>query len=142
MTYQEPSAEQRRSTRFTSIVILVAILAAVGFLAVKCGDLVSGFTTGYKTEARFLDAMKLVAADPRVIEALGEPVTEQGLYNYEFYSGTDGAYTIYGIDLAGPKAKGKADVKVAEDAGKRTVTSAVFTDDKGKITNLLVDPGI
>ena len=142
MTYQEPPAAQRRNTRITSIIILLALFAGVGFMVVKCGDMVSGFTTGYKTEARFLDAMKLVAADPRVTAALGEPVTETGLYGYHVFSSTDGDSTTYGINLAGPKGTGTADVKVEEAAGKRAITAATFTDAKGKTTNLLFDSAI
>jgi len=119
-------------------IILIGVFALIAFLLWQCVGLISAMNSGYKTEARFADAMKVVTTDARVIAALGEPIAEQGLYGYHVFSGTDGSQTTYGINLSGPKGTGKADVTVAEVNGTRTVASAVFADEKGRLTNLLV----
>ncbi|BCW90576.1 hypothetical protein sos41_37480 [Alphaproteobacteria bacterium SO-S41] len=144
-----PPPAARKGVRTSSIIVLVVVLGALAFAATKCssiirgigsevGDAAAGLTGDYKKQPRFLDIMKLVGNDPRVIAALGSPVTEQGLYNYA-YSAVNGQVSVtYGINLAGPTAKGTADVVAEDHDGKTVIVSAAFKDAKGKLTNLLV----
>ena len=144
-----PPQTARRGVRTSSIIVLVVVLGAIGFGVAKCssmlqgmgkeiGDAAAGFTGDYKKQPRFLDVMKFVGTEPRVVAALGSPVTEQGLYNYE-YSAVNGQVKVtYGINLAGPTAKGSVEVIAEDDDGKTVITSAAFKDAKGRLTNLLV----
>ncbi len=97
------------------------------------------FQGGYKTQPRFKKALNEFVVHPKVIAALGEPIEEQGLYNYQ--SKVDGVFArySYGVNLSGPKGKGKGDVEMVEgENGVPVVDKAVFTGTDGMPIDLMV----
>ena len=94
---------------------------------------------GYKTQPRFQKALNELVVHRKVIAALGEPIVEQGLYNYT--SAVDGAFAKYtfGIHLSGPKGKGKGDVAMVQgENGVAVVDKASFTGADGVTLDLMV----
>lgn len=96
------------------------------------------FQGGYKTQPRFQKALNELVVHRKVIAALGEPIVEQGLYNYT--SAVDGTFARYtfGIHLSGPRGKGKGDVVMVQgENGAAVVDKASFTGADGSQIDLM-----
>lgn len=101
------------------------ILCVLGLILVVSS--IVFFSSVNKSEAKTL-ALKRAAANPLVIERIGEPVTAGWLTRGDIKVTNDSGTAELSIPVSGPKGKGTIFASAVRSAGKWELTSLEFAE--------------